>query len=126
MDTNKYLEESSKTLGNTEGVKDRINVNTLHAVVGLTTETGELVDAVKKQVFYGKELDRINVIEEVGDCLFYIAILCRELDFTFEEAMEKNIAKLKARYKGKFTEKAALDRDVEAERAIMESLEWRG
>lgn len=121
MNNKTYLEESAKTLNqNPEAIKERVDPNILHAVIGITTESAELVDAVKKQLFYGKELDRVNVIEEVGDVLFYVAILCRELNFTFEEAMDINIKKLKARYGDKFTEEAALNRDLKTEREILE------
>ena len=44
----------------------------LHMTLGIAGESGELVDAVKKYWVYGKPLNVNNVIEELGDLLFYI------------------------------------------------------
>lgn len=92
----------------------------LHAGIGLSTEAGEFLDALKKHIFYGKELDRVNLKEEIGDLFWYIAIACHELGVEFEPLMETNIAKLKARYGEKFTEAAAEHRNLEIEREILE------
>ncbi len=93
----------------------------LHAGIGLSTEAGEFLDALKKHIFYGKELDRVNLAEEVGDLFWYIAIIADELGFEFESVMDKNIQKLKARYGEKFSEKKANSRDLETERNILET-----
>ncbi len=92
----------------------------LHYVLGVGTEAGELQDAVKRWVAYNKPLDVVNVKEELGDLLWYMARICDELDLTFEECMARNIEKLKTRYPNKFTEHAALNRDLEAERKVLE------
>lgn len=91
-----------------------------HYFVGAGTEAGELLDAIKKSIIYGKPLDVVNLKEECGDLLWYIARACDCLGFTFEEVMELNINKLKARYGEKFTEDAALNRDLDKERAVLE------
>lgn len=92
----------------------------LHAVIGLQTEVGELADAFKRHVFYGKPLDETNVKEELGDLLWYIAILTDWYGMDLAEVMERNIAKLRARYPEKFTEGHAVERDLAAERAVLE------
>ena len=92
----------------------------LHAVLGLASETGEIADALKKHIIYGKALDEINILEENGDLAWYQALALRAVKKGFEEAMERNIAKLKARYGDKFTAHAALNRDLDKERAAME------
>ena len=91
----------------------------LHAGIGLSTEAGEFLDALKKHIFYGKELDKVNLAEEMGDMFWYMAIVADELGFEFEEVMEKNISKLKARYGEKFTEEKAENRDLNTERDIL-------
>lgn len=93
----------------------------LHAGIGLSTEAGEFLDALKKHIFYGKELDRVNLKEEMGDLFWYLAIACDELGVEFEPLMETNIAKLKARYGEKFSEHKAENRDLDTERTILES-----
>lgn len=92
-----------------------------HYVLGVGTEAGELQDAVKKHLIYGKPIDRVNIIEECGDVLWYIGRLLTVVDSTFEEAMARNNAKLKVRFGDKFTEHAALNRDLNAERATLSS-----
>ena len=42
-----------------------------HAVTGMITEAGELLDAYKRTFAYGAELDKVNVIEECGDIIWY-------------------------------------------------------
>jgi NTP pyrophosphatase (non-canonical NTP hydrolase) len=43
-----------------------------HALLGLVTEVGELADCVKKHAIYGKDLDKVNMMEEVSDLLWYL------------------------------------------------------
>jgi hypothetical protein len=43
-----------------------------HMAIGVTGELGEIADAVKKHVIYGKPLDLVNLAEEGGDCWWYI------------------------------------------------------
>ena len=45
----------------------------LHMAVGVSGESGELLDAVKKAVIYNKEMDVKNIIEELGDLEFYMS-----------------------------------------------------
>jgi|SRR5581483_1086398 len=82
----------------------------LHSAVGSSTEAGEVLDIIKKHVFYGKPLDREHLKEEFGDLLWYAAIGMDILDFSFEEVMKSNIDKLRVRYGKKFSEHAALNR----------------
>jgi NTP pyrophosphatase (non-canonical NTP hydrolase) len=92
----------------------------LHAGIGIATEGGEFLDALKKNLFYGKPLDHVNLREEIGDICWYLAIALNELETTFESVQRVNIEKLKARYPDKFTSENALSRNLEAERAILE------
>ena len=91
-----------------------------HAAMGLVTEAGEVMDALKKTKIYGKPFDPVNMKEEIGDVFWYLAIMCDELGISFEEVWEKNIAKLAKRYPEKFTEELALNRDTDGERKVLE------
>lgn len=83
----------------------------LHMAVGVSGESGELLDAIKKQVFYRKPLDRENVIEELGDIEFYMEGIRQGLGITREECLAANIAKLSKRYEGlKYSDTAAQQR----------------
>lgn len=92
----------------------------IHACLGLASEVGEIADALKKHIIYKRELDLINMMEESGDELWYVALLLSAVKKSMGEAMEKNIAKLKARFGDKFTTDAASKRDLAAERKILE------
>lgn len=92
----------------------------LHASMGLSTEAAEFTDALKKHIFYGKELDEVNLKEEIGDILWYAAIALKALGTDFESVMQTNIDKLSVRYPEKFTEESAINRDLNKERATLE------
>lgn len=72
----------------------------LHMCLGISGEVGELIDAVKKSIFYRKPLDRVNAVEELGDIEFYLEGLRQGLGITREETIEGNINKLAQRYEG--------------------------
>ena len=99
---------------------NNINERILHGVIGCVTEAGELADNLKKATFYGRGIDHQNIKEELGDLLWYVALILSEEGWTFEEIMEANIRKLKARYPEQFTEGGAFDRDIKSE---MEALD---
>ena len=174
---------------------DHIN----HMGLGIVGEMGEIVDQLKKAYIYGKPLDQVNIVEEVGDVAWYVAgvvqfypnlynfigsdelknsinyeklaeakskitrtallntmsaanlvvdmgILADEtgepseegeevaktlcvflfatavlLDVDLAEACEVNIAKLAKRYGDKYSDYAAVNRDIDAERAVLEA-----
>lgn len=88
-----------------------LDCHLLHMSMGLTGEVGELVDAIKKSLFYRKELDLENVIEELGDIEFYLEGLRESLNISRQQTIDANIAKLGVRYKGhNYSDKQAHDR----------------
>ena len=176
-------------------VADHIN----HMGLGIVGEMGEIVDQLKKAYIYGKPLDQVNIVEEVGDVAYYVAcvvqfypnlhnfiesdelknginherlaaakaqitrtillntmsaanlvvdlgVLADEaggpsdegeevaktlcmllyatavlLDVDLAQAFEVNIAKLAKRYGDKYSDYAAVNRDTDAERAVLEA-----
>ncbi len=73
------------------------------AALGLTAESGEFTEVVKKIVFQGKPYNEENVFHmkrELGDICWYLAQACMALDTTFDEIIEMNVHKLMARYPG--------------------------
>lgn len=87
----------------------------LHAVIGISGEAGELLDAIKKAVIYRKPINRENVVEELGDLEFYMEALRQSLRITRKETLEHNLNKLlksdKARYRsGSYSDEAAIER----------------
>ena len=88
-----------------------IKAHLWHMASCIPGEAGELFDAIKKHVIYGKELDRENVIEELGDLEFYLEGLRSALHITRGETLDANIGKLSKRYKGlQYSDQAAKDR----------------
>ena len=75
----------------------------LTAALGLTAESGEFTEVVKKILLQGKPYNEDNVFHmkrELGDICWYLAQACMALDTTFDEIIEMNVDKLKARYPG--------------------------
>ena len=91
----------------------------LHAAIGIATESGELLDALKKNAFYGKSLDKINLQEELGDLLWYIALAAHDLGTTIDELMVQNTKKLTQRYGPAFNSRKAIERVLSLERAVL-------
>jgi NTP pyrophosphatase (non-canonical NTP hydrolase) len=94
----------------------------LHGAMGCGTESGELLDAVKRYIFYGKEVDEVNIIEEMGDIEWYLAILRDLLGVSQEDVQRRVIKKLSVRYGEKFSEVGALVRDFLKEREALETV----
>lgn len=92
-----------------------------HSVIGLMGEVGELAGALEKYFQYGLYFDRVNIYEELGDCLWYLALACNTLGISLEEVMQKNIAKLQQRYPEKYSDSLAAEqnRDREKERQVI-------
>ncbi len=75
----------------------------LTAALGLAAESGEFTEVVKKIILQGKPYNEENVFHmksELGDICWYLAQACMALDTTFDEVIEMNVDKLKARYPG--------------------------
>ena len=75
----------------------------LTAALGLTAESGEFTEVVKKILLQGKPYNEENVFHmkrELGEICWYLAQACMALDTTFDEIIEMNVDKLKARYPG--------------------------
>lgn len=98
----------------------------IHAALGLSTESNEFADALKKHLIYGKELDKTNLIEELGDICWFLALACDELGTDFDKIMEINLNKLKARYGDKYSDEKAINRDLEKERKILNKQKQNG
>lgn len=92
-----------------------------HGIVGVATEGTELVEALMKAVSGIGNIDHVNVCEEgLGDVCWYQAILADAVNADWEQQLVTNVAKLKKRYPNKFTSDDAINRDLAAERKILE------
>lgn len=130
IDDKKFIKDCLTTeIKDFENISGRLSqvliIKMLHGSMGISTEAGELEDALKKYIFYGKELDTVNIIEEIGDLLYYCSMILNALDVDFETAMTKVIAKLKTRYPKGFTEHDAINRDLNIERNVLEEKTYK-
>lgn len=92
----------------------------LHSGLGMLTEAEEFLSPVVSSILNNQDLDLVNLKEELGDSMWYTAIACDVLGTTFEIEQERNITKLQQRYPEKFDSDKAINRDLEAERNILE------
>ena len=100
-----------------------IDPRVFHGIIGMATESTELLEALYKQMLTG-DLDVINTAEECGDSNWYQAILLDALGQDWTDMLVRNIKKLEKRYaKTEFdaTEAQQENRDLDAERKILES-----
>jgi NTP pyrophosphatase (non-canonical NTP hydrolase) len=124
MNPNQYQRLSMRTQCSQLDASERIsNLNKehpglLHATQGLTGEVGELSTALEKHLFYGQDLDKDNVFEELGDCLWYIAEACESLGFELKGVMRANIQKLRERYPEKFEEVLAEEKNRDRKKEL--------
>lgn len=77
---------------------------------GLSGESGELNDYIKKAIFHKHPLDMKAIEKEISDCCWYLALMCDSFGFHLGEIMKLNIDKLKARYPEGFSEERSQHR----------------
>ncbi len=97
-----------------------------HAVMGLMGEVGEMASDLEKAIHYNTEdLNEANLKAEVGDALWYLALLADALGTSLDVLMKMNIEKLAKRYPEKFDEELSkeVNRNRQAEEEAMEDVE---
>lgn len=90
-----------------------------NAARGMAGDVGEVNSCIQACLEYGKPLDLVNLLEELGDVQWRIIQMCNAVGFTLEQVFKANIAKLKKRYPNEYSDFLAdednRDRKVEAE-----------
>jgi len=125
MTPKQYVSDALRTESiNMPEIRSRIEdpqmIRLLHAAMGLETEVGEFMDPLKKYFFYGKKPDMVNLGEELGDLMWYIAIACDALGLDLETVMQTNINKLRDRFPEKFDSNQAINRNLQKESATLD------
>ena len=82
----------------------------LNGCLGLSGEAGEFCDLIKKWIFHEKPLDEEHAQKEMGDVLWYVAMICHSFGWDMDAIMQQNIEKLKARYPEGFDVKKSANR----------------
>ena len=101
-----YQNEAYKLISE-EGKKNLV----LNGVLGLAGESGECCDIVKKYLFQGHSLNKEELINELGDVLWYLAETCSGLNITLEECALANLNKLHKRYPNGFDKNNSINRE---------------
>ena len=116
-DYNEFVQQDAPELANATLKEQKV----LHGAIGVATESAEILEQVYNSLMAGREVDAVNIGEEIADGMWYNAIFLRELNIDFFHALKNNIDKLAKRYGDKFSEYNALNRDLDAERKILEA-----
>lgn len=71
----------------------------LYPTLGLTGEAGEVADKVKKIIRDGKSVvnERVEIAKELGDVLWYLAAVSRDIGVSLDDVAQMNIEKLESR-----------------------------
>lgn len=105
MNTNEYQNAVMRTCGQAE-YHERLTMGAM----GIAGEAGEICDLLKKHLFHAHGLDFGKTQEEIGDLMWYVALLCNTLGLTIENVMAANIEKLKRRYPQGFSSESSINR----------------
>lgn len=109
-----YQEATLRTWNTNQNFGGRV----LNAALGLSGESGEVADIVKKAIFHGHGFDPAHcsgeedgnthkIALELGDILYYISIMSHEMGYTLEDIAQMNITKLTKRYPDGFSREAS-------------------
>lgn len=106
MDFLQYQRDAARTENKMLTDNDQL----ICAALGLTGESGEFADIVKKWRFQGHDFDRVKAEKELGDVLWYLALAASAMGISLESVAEGNIKKLRERYPGAFSPAASVNR----------------
>ena len=108
MDLNEYQKHAARTI-RPGLVGTRLMTN---AALGLTGESGEVAELIKKHLFHDHPLDTQKVMKELGDVLWYIAAMATAVGVTLDQVGQMNVDKLRLRYPDGFDSNKSINRKV--------------
>jgi NTP pyrophosphatase (non-canonical NTP hydrolase) len=76
--------------------------------LGLTGEAGECSELIKKHIFHKRPLNLDDLRSELGDVLWYVAMLADACGLSLDEIAAANVEKLRGRYPACFGDQARL------------------
>lgn len=101
MTINEYQAACMRTCGK----PDLVN-----GILGLCGEAGECADMVKKHMYQGHSLNTNDLLHELGDVAWYIAVAAQALGCNLETVLLMNVEKLKKRYPDGFDADKSINR----------------
>lgn len=66
--------------------------------LGLVREAGDVASCIKKVVFHKNETIKDGIRENIGDMMWYTAMICNFYGWNLDEILNENLEKLKKRY----------------------------
>jgi NTP pyrophosphatase (non-canonical NTP hydrolase) len=108
MEINEYQKLALTTLNKELNEKEMLT----NGLMGLSGESGEAIDLLKKHLFHSHPLDKEKLILELGDIAWYLAEASFALGISLEEVLTKNIEKLKKRYPEGFSKENSINRKI--------------
>lgn len=94
-----------------------LNADLLHPLMGIASESGEILDIYKNHMFYGEELDTVELLMELGDLYHFLQRAVNALHVSLDDIESINRAKLMSRYPQGYSNYKAtrINRDRKAE-----------
>lgn len=108
MTINDYQQAALRT-ANREKLSDKELLT--NGVLGLSGESGECADLVKKHLFQGHELDKGKLANELGDVAWYLAVASYAIGYSLEAILQMNVDKLRKRYPDGFSADRSIHRE---------------
>lgn len=81
-----------------------------NAALGVAGEAGEVADLIKKHLYQGHDLDVVDLSNELGDVMWYVAMACTILGIDLSRVAVRNINKLTCRYPEGFSCERSVNR----------------
>lgn len=107
MNFEQYTKEAKKSMNNDLTKEEYLDM----CALGLSGESGEIADHLKKSRYHGHKLDIDHLKEELGDLLWYTAIMADKLGLTLDEVANYNNKKLnEKRYPNGFNYNDSINR----------------
>ncbi len=101
MDLNEYQKLCQKT-----AVKIRNKEKELMTWgLGVSGEAGDVAGCIKKTIIH-RDNQKEGIRENVGDTLWYLAMICNFFGWNLEDIMKENIKKLEKRHSKGFSHRA--------------------
>ncbi|HMC54399.1 MAG TPA: MazG nucleotide pyrophosphohydrolase domain-containing protein [Gemmatimonadaceae bacterium] len=100
MTLDEYEREASRTINTRLDGRERL----LDAAAGLAEEAGEVLGLVRKHLYQSRELSREQLQEELGDALWCLTIAAQSAGLSLEQIAAANVAKLRARHRGGYSD----------------------
>jgi NTP pyrophosphatase (non-canonical NTP hydrolase) len=106
MELNQYQQLALRTAGHRASTQKTLT----NTALGLAGESGEVADIIKKTFYHGHPLDKEALHKELGDVLWYLAVMADALGYDLDDIAQANVDKLRARYPEGFSEERSLNR----------------